>query len=88
MHTDYIFAAAASAARATEATTARGGAASDWIVGARVGASVGAGENVGAVVGMCVQAEGDKIGGIRDADDAKNAAFLSQLVVVERMGRR
>ena len=40
MHTDYIIAAAASTARATEATTARAGAASDWIVGAGVGASV------------------------------------------------
>ena len=47
--------AAASTARATEATTARAGAASDWIVGAGVGASVGAEDRVGAIVGMCVQ---------------------------------
>ena len=44
-----------SAARATEATTARAGAASDWIVGARVGASVGAEDRVGAIVGMVTQ---------------------------------
>ena len=44
-----------SAARATEATTARAGAASDWIVGAGVGASVGAEDRVGDIVGMCVQ---------------------------------
>ena len=53
MHTGYIT-AATSAARATEATTVRAGAASDWIVGAGVGASVGAEDRVGAVVGMCV----------------------------------
>jgi hypothetical protein len=33
-----------------------------------------------------VKPEGHEIGGVREADDAEYAAFLAQLVVVERVG--
>ena len=61
---------------------------------ADVAEAAGGGEAVAGVVGddaggllaavlQRVQAEGDEVGGVLDADDAEDAAFLAQLVVVE-----